>query len=272
MLIIAATPIGNLGDVSARLRTALETVPVIACEDTRVAGKLLHALGIEQKPKLLQLHDHNEKQNAAALAELAAAQDVLLISDAGTPLVSDPGYQVVQQAIAAGTPITVIPGPSAPIAALTLSGLPSSRFSFEGFLPRKAGEQRRLLTELARHKQTLIFFESPERLNASLEVMAEVLGAERQAAVVREITKLYEEVVRGTLGELTAAEHSWRGEIVLVVAGAEAEQVDLESAARQVFTLVEQGGGLKQSSAEVAEATGLSARELYNRALQLRSL
>ena len=270
MLIIAATPIGNLGDTTQRLREALQRVPTIACEDTRVAGRLLDGLNIANRPRLIAIHDHNEKAKAEELVALAETEDVLLLSDAGMPTVSDPGYAVVQAAIAAEVPLTVLPGPSAPITALALSGLPTDRFSFEGFLPRKPQERLSRLAQLANASQTLIFFESAQRLNDTLEAMAQVFGEQRRAAVARELTKLYEEVVRGTLAELVALQREWRGEICLVVAGAEASAVTLAEGVAEVLALTASGLRLKQASEQVAELTGLSKRELYQGALSAR--
>ncbi len=194
VIILAATPIGNLGDASRRLVEALESATVIAAEDTRTTVRLLSALGVANRPRLVALHDHNEKQRAGELVELAREQDVLLLSDAGMPTVSDPGYGVVAAAAEAGVVVTAIPGPSAVLTALAVSGLPTDRFCFEGFLPRKPGERRGALAALAREPRTMVFFESPARIGASLADMAVAFGADRRAAVCRELTKLYEEV------------------------------------------------------------------------------
>ena len=189
MIVLAATPIGNLGDASPRLVEALRTAPVVAAEDTRTTMRLLAALGIDERPRLIALHDHNERERSGDLVELAREADVLVLSDAGMPTVSDPGYHLVEAAIAAGVGVTVIPGPSAVVTALAVSGLPTDRFSFEGFLPRRPGERRSTFASLVGERRTMVFFESPQRLAESLAAAAETFGAERRAAVCRELTK-----------------------------------------------------------------------------------
>jgi 16S rRNA (cytidine1402-2'-O)-methyltransferase len=272
VIILAATPIGNLGDASARLVEALSTATVIAAEDTRVTLHLMRALGIENRPRLIPLHEHNEVEKAAELIELARETDVLVLSDAGMPAISDPGFTLVSAAAAAGVTVTAIPGPSAVLTALALSGLPTDRFCFEGFLPRKASDRRRALTALAREPRTMVFFESPNRLAESLADIAEVLGAERRVAVVRELTKKFEEVRRGGARELSEwASTGVKGEIVIVVDGGAPQAVDLEAGVAQVKVLVASGIRLKDAAAEVAEATGLSKRELYQAALASRA-
>ncbi|MEU2202830.1 16S rRNA (cytidine(1402)-2'-O)-methyltransferase [Microbacterium oleivorans] len=271
MLILAATPIGNLGDATGRLRTALEEATIVAAEDTRTTQRLLQALGIANRPRLVALHDHNEKQRAAELVALAADEDVLLLSDAGMPTVSDPGYAVVAAAVEQGVDVTALPGPSAVITALALAGLPTDRFTFEGFAPRKPGERRTVFGALASEARTMVFFEAPSRLAETLAAMAEAFGADRRAAVCRELTKLHEEVVRGPLGELAEwAAAGVRGEIVVVVGGAPARQVSADDAVAQVQQLVGDGIRLKDAAAEVAAATGLSARDLYQAVLAAR--
>lgn len=269
VLILAATPIGNLGDASRRLIEALENAEVVAAEDTRTTTQLLRALGIANRPRLVALHEHNERDKAAELAALAADHDVILVSDAGMPTVSDPGYVLVQAAISAGVTVTALPGPSAVLTALALSGLPTDRFAFEGFLPRKG--RLPALRALAAEPRTLVFFESPHRIADALRDLAEAFGGERRAAVCRELTKLHEEVARGTLAELAQrfAEGA-RGEIVLVVAGAEPATASLDDGVARVLALVASGARLKEASAEVAEHTGLSRRELYEEALRRR--
>ena len=272
MILLAATPIGNLGDASARLRETLETATVIAAEDTRHTAQLLRLLGIGNRPELLALHDHNEHEKAAALVERAAGEDVVLVSDAGMPTVSDPGFRVVQLAAERGVEVSAIPGPSAVITALAVAGLPTDRFAFEGFLPRKAGERSRTLAALAAERRTLVFFEAPTRLAASLADLAAAFGADRPAAVCRELTKLHEEVRRGPLGELAEwASDGVRGEIVVVVGGAPEVAVSAETALAEVQQRVEEGERLKDATRAVAEATGLSARELYAAALDART-
>ncbi|WP_243233322.1 16S rRNA (cytidine(1402)-2'-O)-methyltransferase [Microbacterium sp. CIAB417] len=268
MIILAATPIGNLGDASRRLIEVLENAEVVAAEDTRTTQRLLQALHISNRPRLIALHDHNEKHKASELVELAAAQDVVLVSDAGMPAVSDPGYGVVAAAVEAGVTVTAIPGPSAVLMALAISGLPTDRFAFEGFLPRKPGERRAALAALAAESRTLVFFESPSRLAATLTDMGDAFGDVRRIAVCRELTKLYEEVRRGTASELAAwAEQGVKGEIVVVVEGAAPVEVSAEDAAAQVQSLVASGMRLKDACAEVAAVTGLSSRDLYQQAL-----
>ncbi len=271
-MILAATPIGNLGDASPRLREALETIPVIAAEDTRVTQRLMMALGIQARPRLIALHDHNEKVRAAEVAELAAAGDVLLLSDAGMPAVSDPGFAAVAHAVAAGVEVRIIPGPSAVLAALAVSGLPTDRFTFEGFLPRKAGELARTLAALAQEQRTMVFFEAPSRIAATLTAMVAAFGADRRAVVARELTKLHETVHRGSLAELAAwAAGEVRGELVVVVEGAAAQAADAGTALAEVLARVADGERLKDAAAAVADATGLSRRDLYEAALRTKS-
>lgn len=268
MLWIAATPIGNLGDASQRLRQMLASADLIAAEDTRHTGQLLKLLEIEPRPELIALHDHNEQHMAARIVERAATEDVVLVSDAGMPTVSDPGFRVVQLATEQGVQVSAIPGPSAVITALALSGLPTDRFTFEGFLPRKTGERLRALSELASERRTMVFFEAPTRLAATLESMAQILGANRRAAVCRELTKLHEEVRRDTLADLAEwAAEGVRGEIAIVVAGAEPSVVSEETALNEVRSRVAAGERLKDVTREVAAASGLSARDLYAAAL-----
>jgi 16S rRNA (cytidine1402-2'-O)-methyltransferase len=271
MIILAATPIGNLGDASPRLVEALSTATVIAAEDTRVTVHLMRALGVENRPRLIPLHEHNESEKAAELVELARESDLLVLSDAGMPAISDPGFALVSAAAAAGVTVTAIPGPSAVLTALALSGLPTDRFCFEGFLPRKGGDRRRVLTALVREPRTMVFFESPNRLAESLADVAAVLGADRRVAVVRELTKMFEEVKRGSAAELAEwASAGVKGEICVVIEGAAPLTIDLPTGIAQVRSLVDAGSRLKDAAAEVAEATGLSKRDLYEGALAAR--
>ena len=271
MIILAATPIGNLGDASRRLVEALQQATVIAAEDTRTTQRLLAALGIDNRPRLLALHDHNAKERAPELVELARDRDVLVLSDAGMPTVSDPGYGLVAAAAAAGVAVTVIPGPSAVLTALAVSGLPTDRFTFEGFVPRKHGERSSAFRALVNEPRTMVFFDAPTRVAATLTDMVAVFGDDRRAAVCRELTKLYEEVARGTLAELVAwAEPGVRGELVVVVAGAEAREVAFPDAVTQVLELVRSGTRLKDASGEVSAHTGHSSRELYQAALAVK--
>ncbi|WP_427869332.1 16S rRNA (cytidine(1402)-2'-O)-methyltransferase [Leucobacter luti] len=271
MILLAATPIGNLGDASQRLRETFETARVIAAEDTRHTAQLLRKLGIENRPELIALHDHNEHERAAVLVERAAEEDIVLVSDAGMPTVSDPGFRVVQLAAERGVEVTAIPGPSAVITALAVAGLPTDRFAFEGFLPRKQGERRRALAALAVERRTLVFFEAPSRIAESLEDLAAEFGETRRAAVCRELTKLHEEVKRGGLGELAAwALEGVRGEIVLVVEGAAAAEISPEVALAEVQQRVASGERLKDAARAVSEATGIASKELYAAALAAR--
>lgn len=284
MLWLAATPIGNIGDASPRLRELLAGADTIAAEDTRRTGLLLQRLEISREKEngsriqLTPLHDHNEGEQAAALAAQAATSEVVLVSDAGMPTVSDPGYRVVQEAIRQDVAISVVPGPSAVLAALALAGLPTDRFCFEGFVPRKQGERRKFLQNLLGEKRTIVCFEAPTRIASTLEVAAEILGESRQAAVCRELTKLHEEVRRGSLAELATWAHSGvRGEIVLVIGGAESHPVGAADADSQtasplvrISNLVTQGMRLKDACKLLAQECGLSAKELYNAALAMR--
>lgn len=271
VIILAATPIGNLGDASRRLVELLEQATVVAAEDTRTTQRLYAALGIQNRPRLISFHDHNEKQRAPELVELAQTQDVVVLSDAGMPTVSDPGYGLVAAASAAGVDVTAVPGPSAVLTALAVSGLPTDRFAFEGFVARKQGERARAFAALAAESRTLVFFEAPTRVAQTLADMATAFGAERRASVSRELTKLYEETARGTLEDLAQwAADGVRGELVIVVAGAEATETSPDQALAQVRTLVDGGVRLKEATREVAAATGLSARDLYQAALGAR--
>jgi 16S rRNA (cytidine1402-2'-O)-methyltransferase len=266
VIILAATPIGNLGDASKRLIEALTNAEVIASEDTRTTIHLMRALGIDNRPRLIPLHEHNETEKAAEIVELARERDVLVLSDAGMPAISDPGFPLVAAAAAAGVTVTALPGPSAVLTALAVSGLPTDRFSFEGFVPRKS--RVAYFTALAREERTMVFFESPNRLPAALADMATALGAERRVVVCRELTKLHEEVKRGTATEVAAYfAGGARGEICIVVEGAKPATSDLPTGVTQVLALVSAGLRLKEAAAEVAEQTGLSKRDLYEGAL-----
>jgi 16S rRNA (cytidine1402-2'-O)-methyltransferase len=271
MIILGATPIGNLGDASTRLIQALATVPVIAAEDTRVTQRLLAGLHVDARPRLISMHDHNERDKAAELVELAREADVLVLSDAGMPTVSDPGFHLVEAAAAAGVAVTALPGPSAVLTALAVSGLPTDRFSFEGFLPRKPGERMSALRALAHERRTMIFFESPNRLATSLSDMGSAFGDARRIVVCRELTKLHEEVRRGTATELAAwATDGVRGEICIVVDGAPERVADFAAAVQEVLLLTATER-LKDAAASVADSTGLSKRDLYEAALKARA-
>ncbi len=271
MLILAATPIGNLSDASARLIEALRDSKFIAAEDTRSLLKLANSLGIKLNARLFSLHEHNEGDRLSQILEIAAEESVLVVSDAGMPTVSDPGFLLVRAAVAAGIQVTVIPGPSAVLSALAVSGLPTDRFTFEGFLPRKQGERRKMFSSLARESRTMIFFESPHRILETLEDAALELGSDRQATVSRELTKKFEHTERGTLQELVDwAKSQPKGEMVLVVAGASAEAVNTDNLVEQVLALTADGTGLKDAVAEIADATGASKKELYQLVLEQR--
>lgn len=271
MIVLAATPIGNLGDASARLVEALTNAEVIAAEDTRTAIHLMRALGVENRPRLIALHEHNERDRAAEVVELGRDADVLVLTDAGMPAISDPGFPLVEAAAAAGVTVTALPGPSAVLTALALSGLPTDRFTFEGFLPRKQGDRLKVLGTLADERRTMVFFESPHRLADSLVDLAAALGDDRRAAVCRELTKLHEEVRRGTAASLASwAADGVRGEICIVVEGAPEREVDLAQGVALVLAAVGAGDRLKDAAAEVSQSTGLSKRDLYQGALAAR--
>ena len=267
-LYIVATPIGNLGDITVRATDVLRSCDAVACEDTRVTGKLLKHLGIS-KP-LWRYDDHADDKARARLLEAMTNQAVALVSDAGTPLVSDPGYRLVREARAAGIAVTSLPGASAPVLALTLSGLPNDRFLFAGFLPAKNKARAEVLEELAAVRTTLVFFETAPRLAKSLEAIGELLPG-REVAVARELTKLYEESRTGSAGELAAhyEAHPPRGEIVLLIGPPGETEASAEDAD---ILLREALGRLKPShaAAEVAKATGLDRKALYARALELK--
>ena len=274
MLILAATPIGNLSDSSARLIEHLGSSRFIAAEDTRTLLKLANGLGVKLNAKLFSLHEHNEADRVQQLLEIAQTEDVLVVSDAGMPTVSDPGFVLVRAAIEAGIAVTVIPGPSAVLAALAVSGLPTDRFSFEGFLPRKSGERKKFFTELLIEPRTMVFFESPHRIKDSISDAVSVFGQDRKATVSRELTKKFEETVRGSLAELlTWAEVEPRGELVLVIAGISQEEKP-EATEADLLEAVEfarnSGLSLKQSVAKVALANGVSKSDLYQQVLDSR--
>jgi 16S rRNA (cytidine1402-2'-O)-methyltransferase len=263
-LYVAATPIGNLGDVSARLKAVLAAADLVLCEDTRVAGKLLQALGI--KRPLRPYHDHNGAQvRPGILDELATGKAYALISDAGTPLIADPGFKLVREARARGIAVFAVPGPCAAIAALSIAGVPSDRFSFQGFLPPRSGARQTRLAQLRDRDETLIFYETGPRLAAMLADIATVFG-DAQVVIGRELTKLHEEVVEGAATDLAAryAEATPRGEIVVIVSPAERAAADIGDA----DTLMREAlatQSLKDAAAAVAARTGLKKRDLYQR-------
>jgi 16S rRNA (cytidine1402-2'-O)-methyltransferase len=272
-LVLAATPIGNAEDASPRLRRLLATADVVAAEDTRRLHRLAGALEVTIAGRVVSYYDAVEQARTATLLEdLRQGRTVLLVTDAGMPLVSDPGYRLVAAAAAEGIAVTVVPGPSAVLAALAVSALPSDRWTFEGFLPRKAGERRRRLAELAGDSRTCVLFEAPRRLPATLRELADAFGAERPAAVCRELTKTYEEVRRGTLGHLVAEiAEDVRGEVTVVVAGrveGPAEVADSVLAA-EVQRAVDAGMSRRDAVDQVAGVHGISRRAVYRAATNL---
>ncbi|MFW0110849.1 16S rRNA (cytidine(1402)-2'-O)-methyltransferase [Rothia sp. P5766] len=274
-LILGATPIGNLGDASHRLRQALATADILAVEDSRTLRKLASGLGVTTRGRVLVNHDHNETERARQIVQAVAdGQTVLLMSDAGMPAVSDPGYVAAAAVAQAGLTVTALPGPSAMVTALALSGLPSGRFTFEGFLARKGSDRSRRLTSLVAEERTMVFYESPHRLAATLKDFAKNFGEQRRAAVCRELTKLHEEIARGTLAELIEWSESkqMRGEIVIVLEGAGApEAAQAEDLTDLVLEMTEGGIRLKAACAQVAEAHGVSKRDLYQAVLDLKN-
>lgn len=267
-LTVAAAPIGQPGDASARLASALAQARLIAAEDTRRVRRLASALGVPLTARLVSYFDDVEEARVPGLlAELTSGQDVLLVTDAGMPGVSDPGYRLVAAAAQAGVPVTVLPGPSAVTTALVISGLPSDRFVFEGFPPRRAGERTRRFAELAVERRTLVFFESPRRLEATLAELRDAFGPDRRAAICRELTKTHEEVIRGTLAGLAKrAQEGVLGEVTLVVAGAgqPAAAASPTEAAALVAEREQRGQSRREAIAEVATEVGLPRRQVYN--------
>ncbi|WP_281032406.1 16S rRNA (cytidine(1402)-2'-O)-methyltransferase [Nocardia higoensis] len=272
-LILAATPMGEIGDASQRLREALATADVVAAEDTRRTRALAKALGLEITGRVVSFYDHVEAARIPALLEdIGAGRTVLLVTDAGMPSVSDPGYRMVAACVERDLPVTCLPGPSAVTTALALSALPVERFCFDGFPPRKSGARKQWLRTLRTEPRACVFFEAPHRLADCLADAVEVLGPDRRAAVCRELTKTYEEVVRGTLGELADwAVDGARGEITVVLAGAAPTEADPASLVDEVQALVDDGLRLKDACAQVAGATGASRRELYDAVLAARA-
>ena len=277
LIMLAATPVGNAGDASARLVDALATSDVIAAEDTRRLRALLSRLDVDPQGQIVSFYEGNESARVPELiARAAAGARVLVVTDAGMPSISDPGFRLVREAHESDVDITCLPGPSAALAALVLSGLPVARFAFEGILPRKDGDRRRRLTSLATEERTMVFFEAPHRLDASVRDMADAFGMDRRAAVCRELTKTYEEVKRDSLGELARwAEGEVRGEITIVVAGASDDERryasglgDDEAIAAAVRKRMESGLSRKEAAAEVADRAGLSKRYVYDVSLR----
>ncbi len=278
MLVVVAMPIGNPADLSRRALATLAEVDLIACEDTRRIAPLLAAHSIHTPT--LSYFEHNEERRTPELIErMRGGARIALVTDAGTPAISDPGFRLVRAAHAAGIRVAAIPGPSAVVAALSVAGLPTDRFTFEGFLPARPAAMRKALEALRREPRTMVFFEAARRLAAVLAEMAGILGAAREAAVARELGKTYEEVVRAPLGELAArfTAHPARGEVTLVVAGAPADEAVLRAGEQEaaapalsVEALCEAGLSLKQASAVIAHLSGRGRREVYQDALKAR--
>jgi 16S rRNA (cytidine1402-2'-O)-methyltransferase len=271
MLILAATPIGNIQDASARLISTLQQAKTILAEDTRTLLKLANHLGIKLSAELISLHEHNESQRLEKLVELAELSDVVLVSDAGMPTISDPGFLLVRACAEAGVEIQVIPGPSAVISALAVSGLPTDRFSFEGFIPRKSGERIKLFQSLSLESRTMVFFESPHRIQDSLRDALSVFGSDRKASISRELTKKFEQTKRGTLAELVEWAVGVKGELVLVIQGSPPKSVDLAQLVSKVLELKAEGAGMKQAASLVASEFSVSSSELYSLALKHNS-
>ncbi|MEH0634283.1 16S rRNA (cytidine(1402)-2'-O)-methyltransferase [Streptomyces bottropensis] len=269
ILVLAGTPIGDVADAPPRLAQELAGADVVAAEDTRRLRRLTQALGVQPGGRIVSYFEGNEAARTPELVEaLVGGARVLLVTDAGMPSVSDPGYRLVAAAVEKDIRVTAVPGPSAVLTALALSGLPVDRFCFEGFLPRKAGERLGRLREVAEERRTLVYFEAPHRLDATLAAMAEAFGAQRRAAVCRELTKTYEEVKRGPLGELAEwAAAGVRGEITVVVEGAPEkgpEELDAAELVRRVRVREEAGESRKEAIAAVAVEAGLPKREVFD--------
>ncbi len=278
-VVLAATPLGNIGDASPRLVQLLQTADIVAAEDTRRLRRLTSSLGIEIGGRVVSYFDANEKDRARELVDEAlGGACIAVVTDAGMPSVSDPGYRIVAEAAARGVQVTALPGPSAVLTALALSGLPVDRFCFEGFLPRKGGERSARIASLATEPRTMVFFEAPHRLLPMLTALAAGLGETRPAAVCRELTKTYEEVKRGTLGELAIwADSNVRGEITVVVAGASAQEqreasglIDADGWVAAVRERELAGTDRRVAIAEVAKLAGVQRRLVYDAVVQAK--
>jgi 16S rRNA (cytidine1402-2'-O)-methyltransferase len=271
---VVGTPIGNLEDLSARARRVLGEVDVIACEDTRRTGRLLAAAGVARRPRLVSFFEGNETARVPELVELLRdGASVALVTDAGMPGISDPGYRLVAACIEADLPVDVVPGPSAALAALVVSGLPTDRFVFEGFLPRSGRKRTDRLAALTAEPRTVILFESPRRVAGTLGDLLAACG-DRPAAVCRELTKLHQEVIRGPLSEVAAVVQGreLRGEVVLVLGGVSAApEADVDAAVAEALALVESGMRPRQAATEAAERSGAPVREVYRRVLAARA-
>ena len=273
VLYIVATPIGNLEDISRRALQVLKAVTLIAAEDTRHSRKLLAHYGIEAR--LFALHEHNESFAADKLLKmLLAGDEVALVSDAGTPLISDPGFYLVRAARQAGIRVVPLPGPSACIAALSVAGLPTDRFVFEGFLPPRSAARSQRLSELATEKRTLVFYESSHRICESLQDMAEIMGSARQATVARELTKTIETIKDGSLAELVdwvqADSNQQKGEFVVILQGAPARSSEIDETVEQVLSVLLAELPLKQAASLAAKITGLPKNRLYEAGLVIK--
>jgi 16S rRNA (cytidine1402-2'-O)-methyltransferase len=268
VLVLAGTPIGRPDDAAPRLATELAAADVVAAEDTRRLKRLVGDLGIELSGRVVSYFEGNEQGRTPQLLEaLAAGERVVLVTDAGMPSVSDPGYRLVAAAVAAGVPVTAVPGPSAVLTALAVSGLPVDRFCFEGFLPRKAGERARRLEQLADEVRTMVFFEAPHRTEAALRAMSDAFGADRAAAVCRELTKTHEEIRRDAVGALVAwATEGVRGEVTIVVAGASEVGPTTDPATLRALVASEEAAGVprKQAILDVARRSGVPKRTVYD--------
>lgn len=272
ILYVVATPIGNPADLSPHAIEILRSADLIACEDTRRTGTLLAAHAI-RKP-LLSYFEHNEERRIPEIiARLETGARIALVTDAGTPGISDPGFRLVRAAHGAAIRVVSVPGPSAVAAALSIAGIPTDRFVFEGFLPVRAAARRAALQALAAERRTIVIYEAARRLGETLQQMADAFGLDREAAVVREMTKTYEEIARGTLGELAVryVEHPALGEVTVVVAGAAGENRETGRGGLEVETLIEAGMSLKDASALIARIEGRSRREIYQQALRARA-
>jgi 16S rRNA (cytidine1402-2'-O)-methyltransferase len=268
LLVLAGVPIGDAGDAPGRLGEVLASADVVAAEDTRRLRRLTSELGVEVGGRVVSFFEGNERERIGELVgALTDGQTVVVVTDAGMPSVSDPGYRLVAAAVEADIRVTAVPGPSAVLTALAVSGLPVDRFCFEGFLPRKAGERSRVLAELASERRTMVYFEAPHRLAASLAAIADAFGADRRTVVCRELTKTYEEVRRGTAAELvTWADAGVRGEITIVVAGADTTKADLTPAELAAEVAADEAAGTprKQAIADVAKRLGVPKRTVYD--------
>jgi 16S rRNA (cytidine1402-2'-O)-methyltransferase len=272
-LVLVGTPIGNLGDLAPRALQALRDADVIACEDTRRTRALLSAVQVPAGNRLRSVHAHNENERAAAIVDdITRGRRVAYVTDAGMPGISDPGAELVRACLRAGLAVDVVPGPTALTVALVLSGLPTERFVFDGFLPRRGADRRTRLAALASESRTAVLYESPRRVAATLTDLAEVCGPDRPVAVVRELTKLYEEAYRGTLGEavVSAAGHEARGEHVIVLGGAPAGSVSDDVVTEAVRDALARGVSARDAATTVAAELGVARRRAYEISLTLR--